>query len=174
VTALSDHLGRIAAIGLASAQSVTLAMQRSTENPTVKQRVVIDDPVSAREPSKAAVARAYHRVQKLSTGEETLALHLRAAAGKGDWKAGVVVRQYRFDPTRKWAFDFAWPCEQLAVEIQGLTKGRTPGAHQRVDGLTREYEKLNAAVLAGWRVLLFTPAQVKSGYALDTIRKALA
>jgi hypothetical protein len=111
----------------------------------------------------------------LSTGEERLARDLKAAAHgpDGEWELPLACRQYHFHPERKWAFDFAWPAKRLAVEIQGLKKGGAPGAHQRVDGLTREYEKLNSAVLAGWRVLLFTPAQVRSGYALDTIRKAL-
>lgn len=128
-------------------------------------------PDSAGEVVKVRLRQA----RKLSIGEERLALHLRTADVTGDdWKLAGFVRQCRFDPARRWAFDFALVAERLAVEVQGLTKGRAPGAHQRVDGLTREYEKLNAAVLAGWRVLLFTPAQVKSGYALDTIRKALA
>ncbi len=110
---------------------------------------------------------APRRLAALSTGEETLALHLRAL-GIG------FVRQHRFHPTRQWRFDFAIRCEcqPLAVEVQGLLKGK-PGAHQRADTLTREYEKLNAAVLTGWRVLLFTPAQIRSGYAIDTIEKAL-
>jgi len=124
-----------------------VAARGFTTNPTVKQP----------------------QLRKLSAGEETLALHLRAA--------GIpFVRQFRFDLNRRWRYDFAiQPFDRkLAVEVQGLTKGRALGAHQRVDGLTREYEKLNAAVLAGWRVLLFTPAQVKSGYALETIKAALA
>ena len=59
-------------------------------------------------------------------------------------------REYVFAPPRKWRFDFAWPAERLAVEIEGLT--RQGGRHQRMAGFERDAEKYEAALLAGWRV----------------------
>ena len=79
--------------------------------------------------------------------------------------------QYRFDPIRRWRFDFAWPDHRLAVEIDGGVY--TGGRHVRGSGYTRDCEKLNAAVLAGWRVLRFVSHQVKTGEAIETVRLAL-
>lgn len=64
--------------------------------------------------------------------------------------AGTLVREYVFHEQRKWRFDFAWPSEKLAVEIDG----RGPG-HMSVVGFRRTCEKANAALLCGWRVLRF-------------------
>lgn len=46
----------------------------------------------------------------MSELEETLAFHLKAA------KLPAPEREYRFDPERRWRFDFAWPDQMLAVE----------------------------------------------------------
>ena len=62
--------------------------------------------------------------------------------------------EHRFDSGRKWRFDFAWPSEKVAVEIHGGT--RTGGRHVRGDGIRDDVRKLNAAVLQGWRVLIYT------------------
>lgn len=41
------------------------------------------------------------------------------------WKAGryepEFVREHRFHPTRRWRFDFAWPDEKVALEVEGGT-----------------------------------------------------
>ena len=59
-------------------------------------------------------------------------------------------RQYRFHVTRKWRFDFAWPAQRLAVEVDG---GQfVMGRHGRGGALNAESEKLEAALLLGWRV----------------------
>ena len=99
-----------------------------------------------------------------STGVELLKLHLRAEGI--DFK-----REHRFHLTRLWRFDFAIEPD-LAVEVDGgiWTKGR----HTRGAGMEADNVKINTAVLAGWRVLRFSTGQVKSGYAIDTIKRALA
>ena len=59
---------------------------------------------------------------------------------------------------RKWAFDFADPDHKLAVEVDGNAwhvKGG--GGHMKDNDL----EKLNTAVLMGWRVLRFSPGMLK-------------
>ena len=78
------------------------------------------------------------------------------------------VREYRFHPHRRWRFDFAWPLLKIAAEVDGGIYSR--GRHVRGSGFERDAEKRNAAVLAGWRVLHFTPRQVKSGIAIKTIQ----
>lgn len=60
-----------------------------------------------------------------------------------------LVREYRFHPERRWRFDFAFPSQRLGIEVDGR------GRHQSVDGVRKDCEKGNAAVLLGWRVLRF-------------------
>lgn len=66
------------------------------------------------------------------------------------------IRQYRFHEKRRWRFDFAWPESLLGVEIQGGTAMRSRSGHTSISGIQKDYEKLNAAQLAGWRVLQYT------------------
>ena len=81
-------------------------------------------------------------------------------------------REVRFAPPRRWRFDVAWPDIRLAVEIDGGTW--VSGRHTRGAGFERDCEKLNTAVLLGWRVLRFTTGMVLDGRALETILAALA
>jgi hypothetical protein len=61
-------------------------------------------------------------------------------------------REYKFDPRRGWKFDFCWPEYMLAVEIDGR------GRHQSFTGFRDDCEKLNNALLLGWRVLRYPAA----------------
>ena len=81
------------------------------------------------------------------------------------------VREFRFHPKRRWRFDFAWPLYRVAAEVDGGIYCR--GRHVRGKGFERDAEKRNAAVLAGWRVLHFTPKHIKSGMAVRTIEALL-
>jgi len=76
-------------------------------------------------------------------------------------------REYRFDPKRRWRFDFAWPLQKVAAEVDGGIFSR--GRHVRGAGFERDAEKRNAAVMAGWCVLHSTPRQVKSDMAVQAI-----
>jgi very-short-patch-repair endonuclease len=80
-------------------------------------------------------------------------------------------REHRFDPVRRWRFDFAWPAFLVAAEVEGvLPEG---GRHQRMAGFEADADKYNAAAAAGWCVLRFTPAKVKAGYAVRAIEHIL-
>lgn len=81
------------------------------------------------------------------------------------------VEEHRFAPPRKWAFDFAWPDLQLAVEIEGGTYSR--GRHVRPQGFQNDCEKYNEATRLGWRVLRYTAKDVKSGAAVDAVMAVL-
>ena len=74
------------------------------------------------------------------------------------------VPEFRFHPTRPWRFDYAWPSEKVALEVEGgaWTKGR----HTRGKGFLADMEKYNAATILGWRLLRSTPKQLKSGQAI--------
>jgi hypothetical protein len=71
------------------------------------------------------------------------------------------VGEYVFAPPRRWRFDLAWPTQKIAIEVQGGLF--VAGRHQRAAALPREYEKLNAANLRGWCVLLILPEQIQDG-----------
>lgn len=81
------------------------------------------------------------------------------------------VREWKFHPTRKWRFDWSWPDQKLALEVQGglFVQGR----HSRGASLIREHEKLNAAAALGWRVCFVTPQQVANGEAVQVVERAL-
>lgn len=76
------------------------------------------------------------------------------------------VAEYRFHPTRKWRFDYAWPRQKVALEVEGGVW--TAGRHTRGSGFLRDMEKYNAAAVRGWRVLRCTPATL---LAMDTIKQ---
>lgn len=78
--------------------------------------------------------------------------------------------EFRFDPERKWRFDFAW-MPNLALEVQGGLF--SAGAHVRGAALLREYEKLNAAAVAGYRVIFVTPEDLCTQDTAQLIRRAL-
>ena len=80
-------------------------------------------------------------------------------------------REYRFDDERGWRFDLAWPAFKLAVEVQGAIW--TGGSHGRGSGIERDYAKINAAQIAGWRVLQYGKSAIEDGTAIYQIRKAL-
>ncbi len=79
--------------------------------------------------------------------------------------------EVKFHPKRKWRFDLAWPDRKLACEIDG--GGFIGGRHSTGMGIQRDCEKGAAALLLGWRVLRVTPAQVRSGEALNWIESLL-
>lgn len=76
------------------------------------------------------------------------------------------VREYRFHPSRKWRYDFAWPDIKLAVELHG---GGQRGRHSTIAGMTADCDKHNTAVSLGWRVLTFTGKHKPSEMARHTL-----
>ncbi len=91
------------------------------------------------------------------------------------------VPEYKFDPSRKWRFDYAWPKRTkqghfvvggVALEIEGgvWTKGR----HTRGKGFIKDMEKYNAAALAGWKLLRCTPQDVEDESIFKLLKRALA
>lgn len=97
--------------------------------------------------------------------EEKLAWHIKG------WGLPAPEREYRFDAVRRWRIDFAWPAFKLAVEVEGLTYAG--GRHQRIQGFERDEEKYNALQLAGWTLLRFSGAAIRSAFAVRAIAVAL-
>lgn len=82
-------------------------------------------------------------------------------------------RQHKFDANRKWMFDFAWPDQLVAVEIEGGIWTRGKSGHTSGAGITRDAEKSNAAQLQGWLVLRFVESHLRDGSAIEWTRQAL-
>lgn len=62
--------------------------------------------------------------------------------------------EYRFDPQRKWEFDWAIPSIKIAIEYEGLFSEKS--RHTTVTGYSGDAQKYNAAIGLGWKVLRFT------------------
>lgn len=72
--------------------------------------------------------------------------------------APTPIAEYRFYPDRAWRFDFAWPAEKIAVEIEGgIWNG---GRHTRGKGFEEDCHKYYAAHLAGWTVFRLTGSMI--------------
>jgi very-short-patch-repair endonuclease len=80
-------------------------------------------------------------------------------------------REVRLIPDRRFRWDFVWRSARLTVEIQGGTW--VQGAHSRGAGQARDAKKQTLAVMAGWRCLVVTSDQIRSGEALGWIEEAL-
>lgn len=83
------------------------------------------------------------------------------------------VAEFRFDPARRWRFDFCYPepSRLIAIEIEGGVW--TGGRHVRGKGFVGDLEKYNRAAQLGYRVFRFTPRQVASGEALRVLEEVL-
>jgi very-short-patch-repair endonuclease len=113
-------------------------------------------------PAKKAASRAPGPGSKL---EAEFALQLRAHGVTG-W-----TREFRFHPTRKWRFDFAFPEQKVAIELHGATYSN--GRHNRGTGMRNDADKTNAAQLMGWLTLTFTSDHLKDGTAMQHVMEAL-
>lgn len=108
-------------------------------------------------------------------------------------------REYRFARAigRQWAFDYAWPAHQIALEIEGggfgrylvVTSGyerrrgqsiplkpgtviRAGGRHNTGEGLQADAFKYNRAAILGWLVIRATTTMVRDGDALRDLADA--
>lgn len=82
------------------------------------------------------------------------------------------VEEYRFCE-RRWRFDFAWPEQMVALEVEGgIWKGKY-GGHTSGKGFTKDCDKYNTATAMGWRVFRITNVHVKDASFVDWLRVAL-
>lgn len=91
-------------------------------------------------------------------------------------------REVMFYPGRKWRFDFSWPDQLVAVEIEGGTyshgrKTKTgrikKSRHLTPTGFYDDCRKYNAAAAGGWRVVRADAKMVRSGEALNDLIQVL-
>jgi very-short-patch-repair endonuclease len=116
----------------------------------------------------------------MSGAEDAMALHLRAIGIEA-------VREYRFGAEacggagkglkarlasaglRDWRADFAILGHRLLIEVEG--GGWTGGRHTTGTGFAKDLEKYDAAMRLGWTIYRCSPAMVKSGRAIETIKR---
>lgn len=97
--------------------------------------------------------------------EETFAFQVKA------YDLVVPVREFKFDPKRRWRADFAWPHENILVELEGgVWSG---GRHTRGNGFIDDCIKYNQAAFLGYKVFRFTSEHVKSGEAIRLVAKLI-
>jgi hypothetical protein len=89
-------------------------------------------------------------------------------------RSGMIppVAEYRFHPVRRWRFDYAWPSKFVALEVEGGIY--VQGRHTRGAGFKNDMEKYNEAAAMGWRLLRFTPSELKTLATLELIKRTLS
>jgi len=79
--------------------------------------------------------------------------------------------EYKFHPTRKWRFDYAFKNKMVAVEYEGIYSAKS--RHTSLSGFTKDCEKYSEAAILGWKVIRVTASMLRDGTAFDLIRRAL-
>lgn len=79
--------------------------------------------------------------------------------------------EYRFHPTRLWRFDFAWPEQKIALEVEGGIW--INGGHNRGSGFLKNLEKYNTAAVMGWRVVKCIPKTTLSRETFAMLKQLL-
>jgi len=79
--------------------------------------------------------------------------------------------EFRFHPVRRWRFDFAWPDQKIALEVEGgiFVMGR----HSRGAGMEADMEKYAAALVSGWKVLRISPKHLTTGQGVAWLGRLL-
>ena len=80
------------------------------------------------------------------------------------------VAEHRFCE-RRWRFDFAWPAQMIALEVEGGVW--TGGRHTRGAGFLKDLEKYNAAAALGWRVIRCTPSTLCNTDTIELLKTTL-
>ena len=110
--------------------------------------------------SKRRVSVKKERV--VSEGEATLVQHLKTYSI--EFQA-----EFQFNPERKWRADFHLIGKMILIEVEGGIWSN--GRHTRGKGYLGDMEKYNSAQELGYSVYRYSTEQVKSGKAIDDIRR---
>ena len=84
----------------------------------------------------------------------------------------VYATEHVFHPWRQWRFDYAWPAQKVALEIDGASGSF--GRHSRPGGMRADNEKINTATAMGWRVLRVLRGEETRLFTLSLLRDCLA
>ena len=107
-------------------------------------------------------------VKAKTDAEAEMAFNLRAEGLAG------FVEEHPFkglSGKRRYRFDLAFVDEKVAIEVQGgVFSG---GRHTRGKGFSDERSKSAQAQILGWKYIEVTPAMIRSGEAVDLVKRAL-
>ncbi|MFC2996753.1 DUF559 domain-containing protein [Acinetobacter sichuanensis] len=98
----------------------------------------------------------------VSEGEAKLAQHLKSY--KIEFQT-----EFQFNPERKWRADFYILGSKVLIEVEGGIWSN--GRHTRAQGYLGDIEKYNSAQELGYSVYRYSTEQVKSGKAIEDIRR---
>ncbi|KAF1025005.1 MAG: hypothetical protein GAK29_02174 [Acinetobacter bereziniae] len=100
----------------------------------------------------------------VSDGEAALIQHFKAY--------GIGYEQeYQFNENRKWRADFHITGTKILIEVEGGIWSN--GRHTRGKGYIADMEKYNSAIELGYSVFRYSTEQVKSGKAIEEIRRLI-
>lgn len=80
------------------------------------------------------------------------------------------VAEHRFEPERRWRFDYAWPEAKIALEVEGGIY--TGGRHTSSAGFVKDMAKYNRAAVLGWRVLRIEPKHLLTLATAQMVKEA--
>jgi len=69
--------------------------------------------------------------------------------------------EYKFHPTRRWKADYAHLGLKIIIEQEGGIYMQ--GRHSRGAGMEADMQKYNSANILGYKVLRYTPKQMRAG-----------
>lgn len=74
-------------------------------------------------------------------------------------------------PNRRFRFDWAWPRQKVALEVEGAVW--TGGRHTHPTGFTRDMEKYNLAAMNGWIVVRCEPKNLCTAATITMIKTVI-
>jgi hypothetical protein len=138
----------------------------------------VDAVLRSREPAAGGGGRAgrsagpeafLRRVEAVKRRERRERALLALLAERG---APVPVREYQFHVERRWRFDWAWPEQRVALEVEG--GAYAGGRHVRGSGFFEDCEKYSEAAAAGWLLVRVPPQWVDRARTVEWIERALS
>lgn len=81
------------------------------------------------------------------------------------------VAEYPFHPERRWRFDYAWPDQKIAIEVEGGIW--TGGRHTSQGGFIGDMEKYTEAAVMGWCVIRITPKALMTLHSVGLVKRAI-
>ena len=82
----------------------------------------------------------------------------------------IPVAEHRFEPLRRWRFDYAWPEAKIALEVEGGVF--IGGRHTSGAGFVKDMAKYNRAAVLGWRVLRVQPKELLTVATAQMVKEA--
>ena len=71
----------------------------------------------------------------------------------------IYLKEYRFNPKRRWRADYYLPDINTICEVEGATWAQ--GRHTRGKGYGNDCEKYNSVSIMGFKLLRYTTDQIK-------------